>query len=225
VFGHIKSLTSIDFSPPQSPKPVLRRKNKVAPNPPQNQPIKEKVEKPPRPLHAPIAKVLQFEKVKVEEIKEIPKELPKEVPKELPKEVLKEKPPVVKEPPSPKESIPPVPAPKPTQRHSGGDHGNIPPEVAEKPMVAQKPRFPVAAPRTIMSDAPTDKKAPEERPKPVVPERPVIPERPASLKESFKARSSDNLDEATPKLLEPSSPLSQGRVNFRTNWGPIFNFL
>jgi hypothetical protein len=155
-------------------------------------------------LHAPIAKVLQFEKVKVEEIKEVPKELPKEV--------LREKPPVVKEPPSPKESTPPVPAPKPTQRHSGGDHGNIPPEVAEKPTVAQKPRFPVAAPRTIMSDSPAEKKAPEERPKPVVPERPVIPERPASLKESFKARSSDNLDEATPKLLEPSSPLYLGEV-------------
>jgi hypothetical protein len=162
-------------------------------------------------LHAPIAKVLQFEKVRVEEIKEVPKELPKEV--------LKEKPPVVKEPPSPKESTPPVPAPKPTQRHSG-EHGNVPPEVAEKPTVAQKPRFPVAAPRTIMSDA--EKKATEERPKPVVPERPVIPERPASLKESFKARSSDSLDEATPKLLEPSSPLSLGKIIFGMSLGQFF---
>lgn len=164
--------------------------------------------------------MLQFEKVKVEEIKVAPKELPKEAPKELPKEALKEKPPTMKEPPSPKESTPPVPAPKPTQRHSG-EHGN--PDVAEKPAVAQKPRFPVAAPRTIMADSPPEKRLSEERSKPVVPERPVIPERPASLKDSFKARSSDNLDEATPKLLEPSSPLSLGKIISGTNVKPYLN--
>ncbi|XP_065347479.1 rho GTPase-activating protein 44-like isoform X2 [Cloeon dipterum] len=167
--AHSNSSLTDHSSPPASPKPLLRRKNKQAPVPPTPTPgaatqaaKAEKAERPPRPAQAPT---------------------PKEKPKEKAKSV-EERPPL-------KEICPP----KPTQRHSaelGADNN-------EKPAVAQKPRFPIAAPRTILND--------DEKVRPVIAERPAIPERPASLRESFRAKSSEPVDDAP-------SPISQGAARF-----------
>lgn len=206
------------FSPPHSPKPVTRRKNKVAPHPPpvtshpppvsSKQEGPDKPEKPPRPVAVITTPGRPVPKEKVEPVPNLGQLREKQesttvVPEPKPKPIISEK---IEQSSSTVihrekiESIsPPEPKPKPSK-----DIHRISVDLSQSDLeqkdtqkndaVVMRPKFPTPAPRSIIPRETSQEQLDPDRTPSTGDERPkpAIPERPASLRHgSFRIKSEE----------------------------------